>query len=232
MDEYNQLTESSTPSGNLLYATPVIAPSSSPYGRACSGSNVSNLQTEMPLISFQLQSSECYQSEAHPIVMTEASNSQPGQNFHYPLLRGHQVVHHQQEGNESSSEGEVIKAKIIAHPQYNNLLEAYMDCQKVGAPPGVVARLAASRQEFEARQRSSVASRDFSKDPELDQFMEAYYDMLVKYREELTRPIQEALDFMRRIESQLNMLSNTPVQIFNSGTFPPLFLSISRRFTS
>jgi hypothetical protein len=35
----------------------------------------------------------------------------------------------------------------------------------------VVARLVASRQEFEARQRSSVNSREASKDPELDQFM-------------------------------------------------------------
>lgn len=42
--------------------------------------------------------------------------------------------------------------------------------------------------------------------------------MLVKYREELTRPLQEATDFMRRIESQLNMLSNGPVRIFTSGT--------------
>lgn len=40
--------------------------------------------------------------------------------------------------------------------------------------------------------------------------------MLVKYREELTRPIQEAMDFIRRIETQLNMLSNGPVRIFNS----------------
>ena len=44
---------------------------------------------------------------------------------------------------------------------------------------------------------------------------EAYYDMLVKYREELSRPIQEAMDFMRRIESQLNMLGNGPVRIFS-----------------
>lgn len=48
---------------------------------------------------------------------------------------------------------------------------------------------------------------------------EAYYDMLVKYREELTRPLQEAMDFMRRIESQLNVLTNGPLRIFNSGTF-------------
>lgn len=42
--------------------------------------------------------------------------------------------------------------------------------------------------------------------------------MLVKYREELTRPIQEAMDFMRRIETQLNTICNGPLRIFNSGT--------------
>nr|ASM41513.1 KNOX1a [Leuenbergeria lychnidiflora] len=57
---------------------------------------------------------------------------------------------------------------------------------------------------------------DGSKDPELDQFMEAYYDMLVKYREELTRPVQEAMDFMRRIEAQLNVLSNGRVRVFSN----------------
>lgn len=41
--------------------------------------------------------------------------------------------------------------------------------------------------------------------------------MLVKYREELTRPIQEAMDFMRRIETQLNMLTNGPVRIFGAA---------------
>lgn len=42
---------------------------------------------------------------------------------------------------------------------------------KVGAPPEIVARLAAARQEFENTQRSSADCRDGSKDPELDQFM-------------------------------------------------------------
>ncbi|KAK8642632.1 hypothetical protein V6N13_011969 [Hibiscus sabdariffa] len=134
MEEYNLLNENSNPRGNFLYATPVLAPNSSPYGRASSGANVSNQQAEMPLISFQLQSSECYQSEAHPIVKSEASNSQHAQKFHYSLLRGYQAVHHQQDGNESSSEVEAMKAKIVAHPQYNNLLEAYMDCQKASLP--------------------------------------------------------------------------------------------------
>ncbi|XP_031247441.1 homeobox protein knotted-1-like 2 isoform X1 [Pistacia vera] len=213
MEDYNQLNENTTPRGNFLYSSQVLGPNSSAYGRANTGSNVSNQQTQMPISSsFHLQSGNCFQSEAHPIVKTEASTSQLGPKFHYPLMRGHQS----QEGSESSNEAEAIKAKIIAHPQYSNLLEAYMDCQKVGAPPEVVARLSAARQEFESRQRSSSSSRDTSKDPELDQFMEAYYDMLVKYREELTRPIEEAKEFIRRIETQLNVLSNGSVRIFNA----------------
>ncbi|CAK7347361.1 unnamed protein product [Dovyalis caffra] len=220
------MNENTTPRGNFLYASQLLAPNSSPYGRTSSGSNVSNQQTQMPLSPFHLQSSECFQSDAHPIVKTEASTSHHAQKFHYPLLRGHQAINQQQQGCESSGEVEAIKAKIIAHPQYSNLLEAYMDCQKVGASPEVVARLAAARQEFESRQRSFVTSRDNSKDPELDQFMVAYYDMLVKYREELTRPIQEAMDFMRRIETQLNMISNGPLRIFNSGTSSLYYLYI------
>ncbi|KAA3484796.1 homeotic protein knotted-1-like [Gossypium australe] len=139
---------------------------------------------------------------ASPVVATETNTSQNPPKLH--LLRDQQ-------------EAEDMKAKIIAHPHCSNLFEAYMDCQKVGAPPEVAARLAAARQEFEARRRSAVSStRDTIKDPELDQFMEAYYGMLVKYRDELMRPMQEALDFTRRTEAQLNRVSNGLVQIFNS----------------
>ena len=37
--------------------------------------------------------------------------------------------------------------------------------------------------------------------------MEAYRAVLVKFREELTRPLQEAMKFMRKMEPQLNSLS-------------------------
>ncbi|KAI3460116.1 hypothetical protein Pfo_016779 [Paulownia fortunei] len=227
MEEYNhQLSENtnSRGSGTFLYGGPVLAPSSSVYGRASSGS--SNHHSQLPMNSFHLQSGDCYdhsEGQQHPIVKTEAGTSQNhAPRFHYPsVIRGHQNVqdhhhsHHRRQESETPGNVDAIKAKIIAHPQYSNLLEAYMDCQKVGAPPEVVARLTEVRQEFEARQRAAAA-RDDSKDPELDQFMEAYYDMLVKYREELTRPLQEAMEFMRRIETQLNMLTNGPVRIFNS----------------
>lgn len=128
MEDYNQLNENTTTRGNFLYTSQVLGPNSSAYGRANSSSNVSNQQTQMPISSsIHLQSGNCFQSEAHPIVKTEASSSQLGPKFHYPPMRGHQS----QEGSESFNEAEAIKAKIIAHPQYSNLLEAFMDCQKV-----------------------------------------------------------------------------------------------------
>lgn len=45
---------------------------------------------------------------------------------------------------------------------------------------------------------------------------EAYCDMLVKYREELTRPIEEAMEYIRRIESQISMLCQGPIHILNN----------------
>ncbi|XP_064937299.1 homeobox protein knotted-1-like 6 [Musa acuminata AAA Group] len=106
-----------------------------------------------------------------------------------------------------------IKAKIISHPQCSSLVSAYVECQKehiinmVGAPPEVAARLSAVAQEFDMRQRASLICRDAAPDPELDQFMEACHDMLVKYEEELSRPLQEAMAFLRSVESQLNSIS-------------------------
>jgi hypothetical protein len=37
--------------------------------------------------------------------------------------------------------------------------------------------------------------------------MEAYHEVLVKFREELMRPLQEAMKFMRKMEPQFNSLS-------------------------
>ncbi|KAG1359012.1 homeobox protein knotted-1-like LET6 [Cocos nucifera] len=82
----------------------------------------------------------------------------------------------------------VIKAKIMAHPQYPRLLSAYVNCQKVGAPPLVVARLeeACASSLMMGQASSSAAAGDGGsgggggggEDPALDQFMEAYCEML------------------------------------------------------
>jgi hypothetical protein len=96
---------------------------------------------------------------------------------------------------------EAIKANIISHPHYYSLLTAYLECNKVGAPSEVLARLTEIAQEVEARQRTALGGLTATTEPELDQFMEAYHEMLMKFREELTRPLQEAMEFMRRVES-------------------------------
>ncbi|KAK9097088.1 hypothetical protein Sjap_022585 [Stephania japonica] len=161
-----------------------------------------------------------HQEFHHPVLLLERSSSHHHQTLHHHLQQHH---HHQQQQQQQQQQphevNDAIKAKIIAHPQYPNLLDAYMDCQKVGAPPEVVNRLTAVRRELEMRNKSPVTSRSSSSDgqtdPELDQFMEAYCDMLVKYREELARPLQEAMGFMRRIESQLRTLTDGPIRILS-----------------
>ena len=61
--------------------------------------------------------------------------------------------------------------------------------------------------EMEARQRTELGGLAAEAEPELDQSMEAYPEVLVKFRKELTRPLQEAMKFMRKMEPQLNSLS-------------------------
>ncbi|GFY91713.1 KNOX/ELK homeobox transcription factor [Actinidia rufa] len=96
-----------------------------------------------------------------------------------------------------------VKAKIMAHPHYHRLLAAYVNCQKIGAPPEVVARLE------EACSSSAGVGRAgcVGEDPALDQFMEAYCEMLTKYEQELSKPFKEAMVFLSRIECQFKSLT-------------------------
>lgn len=127
MEDYNQqMSENSNSRCNFLYGGSVVAPASnSVYGRS----------------SFHLQSGNCYdQSDAqqHQTVKTESGAAQDhASRFQYtrpyptPVLEDHRRRHDRRQDNQDSGEAESIKAKIIAHPQYSSLLDAYMDCQKV-----------------------------------------------------------------------------------------------------
>ncbi|WVZ60083.1 hypothetical protein U9M48_010149 [Paspalum notatum var. saurae] len=107
---------------------------------------------------------------------------------------------------QSSSErgSEIVKAKIMSHRLYPALLRAFIDCRKIGAPPEVAGRLSALAGEVEM---NSEDRQEQPADPELDQFMEMYCHMLVRYRQELTRPIQEADEFFRSMEAQIDSFS-------------------------
>lgn len=66
----------------------------------------------------------------------------------------------------------------------------------------------------------SSTSAAVGQDPALDQFMEAYCEMLIKYEQELSKPFKEAMVFLSRIETQFKAISfsnsdsGTPLQIF------------------
>ncbi|KAJ6903919.1 homeobox protein knotted-1-like 6 [Populus alba x Populus x berolinensis] len=103
----------------------------------------------------------------------------------------------QREGDMSS----LIKAKIASHPSYPRLLEAYIDCQKVGAPPQIARFLDEIRRENDLFKHDAVSTY-WGADPELDEFMETYCDLLVKYKSDLERPFDEATTFLNKIEMQ------------------------------
>ncbi|XP_076945602.1 homeobox protein knotted-1-like 6 [Bidens hawaiensis] len=99
---------------------------------------------------------------------------------------------------------DTIKARIASHPSYSKLLDAYIDCQKVGAPQEVTNLLDDIRHENDVSERNSTC---LEVDPELDEFMEAFWQLLVKYKSDVTRPFDEAMVFIGDIESQLRNLA-------------------------
>ncbi|PWZ16051.1 Homeobox protein knotted-1-like 1 [Zea mays] len=99
---------------------------------------------------------------------------------------------------------ELVKAQIAGHPRYPSLLSAYIDCRKVGAPSEVATLL-----EEIGRERCAAASAGgevVGMDPELDEFMETYCRLLERYKEELSRPFDEAASFLSSVRTQLSSL--------------------------
>ncbi|XP_061359336.1 homeobox protein SBH1-like [Gastrolobium bilobum] len=107
----------------------------------------------------------------------------------------------------SSSSSSTVKTKIMAHPHYHRLLTAYVNCQKVGAPPEVVARLEEACASAGTMAGEPAGKAFIGEDPALDQFMEAYCEMLIKYEQELSKPFKEAMLFLQRIECQFKSLA-------------------------
>lgn len=74
---------------------------------------------------------------------------------------------------------------------------------QIGAPPEVVARL----EEAYMSVGGSSSTTAIGEDPALDQFMEAYCEMLGKYEQELAKPFKEAMQFLSNIEYQFKALT-------------------------
>ncbi|KAL0372371.1 UNVERIFIED_CONTAM: Homeobox protein knotted-1-like 6 [Sesamum calycinum] len=72
----------------------------------------------------------------------------------------------------------------------------------VGAPPEIARLLDEIRRDKDLSKQDAV-SMCLGVDPELDEFMETYCDILVKYKTDLSRPFDEATSFLNKIETQL-----------------------------
>lgn len=102
-----------------------------------------------------------------------------------------------------------MKAKIIRHPEFRFLLEAYIRFITVGATPEIVGCLDLAVKDLENRQSEMIMN--LGSDPELDVFMEAYCEMLSTVREKLEKPFMETITFFMSIEAQLNSLNSGAV---------------------
>ncbi|CAK7340541.1 unnamed protein product [Dovyalis caffra] len=113
---------------------------------------------------------------------------------------------------------DVIKAQIASHPRYPDLVSAYVECQKVGAPPEMVSLL----EDIGSVNYQIDTCYEIGADPELDEFMESYCEVLHRYKEELSKPFDEATTFLNSIESQLSSLcKGTLTKIFDYGSDEP-----------
>ncbi|KAL9267704.1 Homeobox protein SBH1-like protein [Drosera capensis] len=126
-------------------------------------------------------------------------------NGFFPLSQTHNLLISAADGGSFASDA--IKAKIMAHPLYPRLLAAYVNCQKVGAPAEVVARMEEACEAMRRTAGGVAVSSYLGEDPALDQFMEAYCEMLSKYEQELTKPLKEAMIFLSTIEFQFKALT-------------------------
>ncbi|XP_050382583.1 homeobox protein knotted-1-like 1 [Argentina anserina] len=110
-----------------------------------------------------------------------------------------------------------IKTQIANHPRYPDLVSAYIDCQKVGAPPEM-------RSILEEIGRLSLpistCRNEIGADPELDEFMDSYCGILHTYKEELSKSVDEATAFLSSIEMQLSNLCKGTFQKNNSDHQP------------
>ncbi|KAG6603798.1 Homeobox protein SBH1, partial [Cucurbita argyrosperma subsp. sororia] len=161
----------------------------------------------MPLMSTSHQQHHHHQGDAcssflpppPPPPPPNYTNNNTSNSISYFLDETNNNINEGSNGNSSCE----LKAKIMGHPHYHRLLVAYVNCRKVGAPPEVVARL----EQACASAATMSGTSCIGQDPGLDQFMEAYCEMLTKYEQELSKPFRDAMLFLQRIECQFKALS-------------------------
>ncbi|KAK6932779.1 KNOX1 [Dillenia turbinata] len=158
-----------------------------------------------PMVMMPLMTSSSSSHHQHNPASSDHTNN--NNNTNTPFLSHHHHHPQPQQNNNptyfmdsNNNNDSSMRAKIMSHPHYHRLLAAY-----VGAPREVVARLDEVCASEAAMNRTGTSC--IGEDPALDQFMEAYCEMLTKYEQELTKPYKEAMLFLSRIEQQFRTLT-------------------------
>nr|QUP52049.1 KNOX class 1 transcription factor [Isoetes lacustris] len=110
-----------------------------------------------------------------------------------------------------------IRSSILNHPLYTELLEAHMSCRKVGASPQIMDEIDELLEHLIGCQPQPKAC--IGANPELDQFMEGYRDMLGSYRNQIQRTLDEALSYCTAVGNELTLFSHPNLELQNPAEF-------------
>ncbi|KAG0601434.1 hypothetical protein M758_11G110600 [Ceratodon purpureus] len=114
---------------------------------------------------------------------------------------------HEQEQVSDHGEDPLMRAAITEHPLYPAMVLAHVRVLKVGAPSSQQVKLDEIIKKY---QRVEVAPENISKlgqDPELDQFMRSYTEMLTSLRVDLEEPYNKTMQFMDRATKDLEAIT-------------------------
>ncbi|AES76094.1 fused compound leaf protein [Medicago truncatula] len=104
--------------------------------------------------------------------------------------------HDHQEEND-----EILKTRISNHPLYELLVQAHLDCLKVGDISNL------EIEKSDKKQTLKKQNLDMLSQSELDLFMEAYCLALSKLKEAMKEPQQNSMAFINNMHSQLRELT-------------------------
>ncbi|MED6207819.1 Homeobox protein knotted-1-like [Stylosanthes scabra] len=108
----------------------------------------------------------------------------------------------EEEEEEDEENNEILKRRISNHPLYGLLVEAHLECLKVGDISNLERQLKMDPIQAMKQQNLNMFSQS-----ELDLFMEAYCLALGKLKEAMEEPKQKSMAFINNMHSQLKELS-------------------------
>ncbi|KAF8022598.1 hypothetical protein BT93_F0187 [Corymbia citriodora subsp. variegata] len=116
------------------------------------------------------------------------------------------------EGEDQCENRDALKRSISNHPLYGKLVQAHLNCLKVGGAckDDMTLQTTMNPQVLLRQHQHGEAKISMSSQSDLDQFMETYCSVLSKLREAMEEPQLETMAFIDDMHSQLKNMITTP----------------------